>query len=567
MAHSGAASVVNGLTVEKEDKVKTGANTILNPPQIKMRLLHTVYYKHLLLTNRDYTVGRVNVDFVMLDPSVSRLHAKLRISYPEEAVDAGSHMAPVLEITDVSRFGTFLNGSRIIRNVATSVPTDSKITFGATPGVTINAEVYPLNVLLSSVSPLAKTKVRATVHSLGGKVFYEWAEECTLLVMSKLVVTHKLQRFRLLLGLTNAKLVCIAEALSASRQCFVDIFGSISDPCVLYEAGNAVAEHDLAYSVLKETFNRRPILEQEIALAIIECSCETYCNTTCPCPISNTRQSIGGNAKVAEVKASNVKCSCGQAPLMLPSTLFDKLGKRSTEIPRASVPGTWASSTQIVEKRSPRLGKGKDSGVIVSHSVFKSDPTNSREPVIEGGLEGAVTSSIDLCIVIKDDSMLDAFASMPPLSSILKGKKTLPSYHASSRNPSDEHDVTRKSCVNSSPNSVLASKLGNLGASRDIATEEKENLAPDTCNPSRSSPINEFVSKGKNKTVTIEDEDGKNDSFANVDNIKVRAEVCTLVTDAALPGEPSRSESKPATAGFKRFTKVIWSRVFFLLRW
>lgn len=70
----------------------------------------------------------------------------------------------------------------------------------------------------------------------------------------------------------------------------MDVFESMSDPCLLYETGNAAPEHDLAYAVLKEDFNRRPILEQEIALAIIESSCETYCNATCPCPISSTRR-------------------------------------------------------------------------------------------------------------------------------------------------------------------------------------------------------------------------------------------------------------------------------------
>lgn len=55
--------------------------------------------------------------------------------------------------------------------------------------------MYSLNVLLSSISPTARKKVRAAVHSLGGKIFCEWTEECNLLVMSKLVVTHKVVVF------------------------------------------------------------------------------------------------------------------------------------------------------------------------------------------------------------------------------------------------------------------------------------------------------------------------------------------------------------------------------------
>lgn len=41
---------------------------------------------------------------------------------------------------------------------------------------------------------------------------------------------------------------------------------------------------ELAYLVLKEHFNRRPILDQEISMAIIDSSCDVYCNATCPYP-------------------------------------------------------------------------------------------------------------------------------------------------------------------------------------------------------------------------------------------------------------------------------------------
>lgn len=45
----------------------------------------------------------------------------------------------------------------------------------------------------------------------------------------------------------------------------------------------------------------------------------------------------------------------------------------------------------------------------------------------------------------KDDPVLEAFCSMPSLSSVLKEKRTLTSCRASSRNLNKEGDATQKS--------------------------------------------------------------------------------------------------------------------------
>ncbi len=90
-----------------------------------------------LLTGRDYVVGRSDADILLLDRSISRHHAKLHIEYPDKALDGNAPGLPILVITDLSRFGTFLNGTQIVAKTATSVPVDSEITFGAMPGVTV----------------------------------------------------------------------------------------------------------------------------------------------------------------------------------------------------------------------------------------------------------------------------------------------------------------------------------------------------------------------------------------------------------------------------------------------
>ncbi|KAL5967735.1 Nibrin, partial [Taenia solium] len=427
-----------------------------------------------------------------------------------------------------------------------------------------SAKMYPLNVLLSSISPSAEKKVRSAVHSLGGKIFCEWTEECNLLVMSKLVVTHKLQRFCLLLSLTNAKSVCIAETLSSNRRHFMDIFASMSDPCVLYETKNTTPEHDLAYSVLKEDLNRRPILEQEVALAIIESSCETYCNATRPCPISNTRrllsfpigykswdvempsgtvskcasnlkrrliiENIGSDNGVIEIKESKLKRRSRQAPLLLTSTLFDNFNKETVRRPHTLVPEVGINNTNFSQKSSSDLEKSRNSGRLVLRSGFRSVFTEPKAPVVEGNLEDES---------VKDDPMLEAFGSMPSLSSILREKRALPSYQASSRNSSVECDATRSS-------RVLASTLVNPDTSLDLTAHETENLAPDVCSPPRSSPANGFLSKAKNKKPTS----------ADGNDVNVKTKVCALVNSAVLPRRLSRPETEPPTVDFKLFAKV-----------
>ncbi|EUB58492.1 Nibrin [Echinococcus granulosus] len=511
----------------------------------------------------------------------------MRISYPDEAVDAGSGMKSALQITDVSRFGTFLNGSRVIKNAVTSVPTGSGITFGAMPGVTIafSAKMYPLNVLLSSISPTAKVKVRAAIHSLGGKMFCEWTEECNLLVMSKLVVTHKVlcsllrnldivtpeylyalenychtenfrdpnrsshlppieekgfsdadaskfyvnprrrfvfddktfifltaskfQRFCLLLNLTNAKSVCIAETMSLHRRFFMDFFASISDPCLLYETGSAATEHDLAYSVLKKDFNRRPILEQEIALAIIESSCETYCNATRPCPISNSerplscpfeykswdmgmpsasisnpesslkrlRENVDDDSEATAVNELKLKRRCGQAPLLPLSTLFDNFNKDTTRRPLTLLPGTRETNTfNIAQNSSPDVEKEKDFGRHVPQSGFKSIFIKPKASVVEINLEATEDE------LGKDDPVLEAF-----------GKKGCC--------PLIKHQV-------------------------EIQTMKMMQL--------------------KNRVL----------SSADDDDVNVKTKVCVLVNDAVLPRKLARPRTEPPPVDFKRFTKV-----------
>lgn len=90
----------------------------------------------MLLTNHEYTIGRAETDIIILDRSVSRLHAKIFISYSDEAV-TNIMINPIMKITDLSRFGTFHGTSRLNYKTPTEIPPNSEVTFGAQPGVTL----------------------------------------------------------------------------------------------------------------------------------------------------------------------------------------------------------------------------------------------------------------------------------------------------------------------------------------------------------------------------------------------------------------------------------------------
>ncbi|KAM3172709.1 hypothetical protein ACTXT7_013984 [Hymenolepis weldensis] len=356
-----------------------------------------------------------------------------------------------MKVTDLSRFGTFLNTTRLTSNISTEIPPNSEITFGVQPGFTVLMKFSPLNILLSSVSPKIKLEIRPTICSLGGKILSKWTEECNLLVMSRLIVTHKVlccllrgidivtpeylnalknshsdknfsypdpsmymppieekgfsnadfskfrvnpnrhlvftdktfiflsetkfQRFNLLLNLSSAKSFCVPEKLFLSRKYFVDLFGSNSDPCLVYESESVNSRHELAYSVLKENFNRRPILDQEISLAIIDSSCEVFCNATHSCPVISDIRSLdtsseygscnvdscksvisrraslfkrprvdssGGNTET-ELLESALKRQCGRTTILPPSTRSTNPTKKPSRI---LVPDTEQANTQ-----------------------------------------------------------------------------------------------------------------------------------------------------------------------------------------------------------------------------
>nr|CUU99144.1 hypothetical transcript [Hymenolepis microstoma] len=290
----------------------------------------------------------------------------------------------------------------------------------------------------------------------------------------------KFQRFNLLLNLSNAKSICVPEKLSLSRKYFVDLFGSTPDPCLVYESGNVNSDHELAYSVLKENFNRRPILDQEISLAIIDSSCGVYCNATRPCPVGSDKRFLNASSEYSswnlesaisrrgslfkrpreqsankntetDLLESVSKRQCRRTPILPPSTRSTKPTKKPLHI---LVPDTEQANTQA------NLFKNRNSSIKeeLEKEVKQPSPRTSSEPTTfpsAANQNRRIYSGFDK-ESNEDVPILDAFDSMPPFGSALKKKEVTSQVEKSTtkavskrfhKNPNEEYDTDRNTNV------------------------------------------------------------------------------------------------------------------------
>ncbi|NXY47075.1 NBN protein, partial [Ceuthmochares aereus] len=142
-----------------------------------------------LLSGTEYVVGRKNCAILIQDDqSISRSHAVLTVSRPE-TTPSQTLSVPILTVKDTSKYGTFVNGSKL--NGA-SVPLQSgdRINFGVFESK-FRVEYEPLVVCSSCLDVAQKTALSQAIQQLGGLVVNEWTKECTHLVMVSVKVTVK----------------------------------------------------------------------------------------------------------------------------------------------------------------------------------------------------------------------------------------------------------------------------------------------------------------------------------------------------------------------------------------
>ncbi|NXU57403.1 NBN protein, partial [Turnix velox] len=142
-----------------------------------------------LLSGTEYVVGRKNCAILIQDDqSISRNHAVLRVSRPE-TTSSQSLSAPVLTVTDTSKYGTFVNGSKL-NGASVALQSGDRINFGVFESK-FRVEYEPLVVCSSCLDAAQKTALNQAIQQLGGIVVNEWTKECTHLVMISVKVTVK----------------------------------------------------------------------------------------------------------------------------------------------------------------------------------------------------------------------------------------------------------------------------------------------------------------------------------------------------------------------------------------
>ncbi|KFQ57813.1 Nibrin, partial [Pelecanus crispus] len=142
-----------------------------------------------LLSGTEYVVGRRNCTILIQgDQSISRSHAVLTVSRPE-TTPSHSLSVPILTVRDTSKYGTFVNGSKL-NGASVSVQSGDRINFGVFESK-FRVEYEPLVVCSSCLDVAQKTALNQAIQQLGGLVVNEWTKECTHLVMISVKVTVK----------------------------------------------------------------------------------------------------------------------------------------------------------------------------------------------------------------------------------------------------------------------------------------------------------------------------------------------------------------------------------------
>ncbi|NXP36361.1 NBN protein, partial [Leiothrix lutea] len=142
-----------------------------------------------LLSGVEYVVGRKNCTILIQDDqSISRSHAVLTVRWPETS-PSQSLSVPTLTVRDTSKYGTFVNGSKL-NGASVSLQSGDRINFGVFESK-FRVEYEPLVVCSSCLDVAQKNALNQAIQQLGGLVVNEWTTECTHLVMVSVKVTVK----------------------------------------------------------------------------------------------------------------------------------------------------------------------------------------------------------------------------------------------------------------------------------------------------------------------------------------------------------------------------------------
>ncbi|KAM6349486.1 nibrin isoform 5-T5 [Podargus strigoides] len=231
-----------------------------------------------LLSGIEYVIGRKNCAILIKDDqSISRSHAVLTVSRPE-TTPSQSLSVPILTVTDTSKYGTFVNGSKL-NGTSVSLQSGDRINFGVFESK-FRVEYEPLVVCSSCLDIAQKTALNQAIQQLGGLLVNEWTKECTHLVMVsvKVTVKHKKLGPAVTLGGGEAKLMTEGRKeislLVSPEVCVVDVGLTNSQ----IPGSDSMRNWTDSILAVLQSKDLRAIPEAEIGLAVIFMSTEKYCN-------------------------------------------------------------------------------------------------------------------------------------------------------------------------------------------------------------------------------------------------------------------------------------------------
>ena len=144
--------------------------------------------RFIILPGKDYVVGRQNCHILIEnDQSVSRKHATIHVTYPENC--KGASQTPLLIYTDTSMFGTTINEVKINKQQKRLQHGDV-LKFGM-PTSTHTIIYEPLVVTMSCLDASGKKEVRSIISQLGGVITNDWRKDCSFVIMKSVTVTIK----------------------------------------------------------------------------------------------------------------------------------------------------------------------------------------------------------------------------------------------------------------------------------------------------------------------------------------------------------------------------------------
>ncbi|KAJ3597468.1 hypothetical protein NHX12_000991 [Muraenolepis orangiensis] len=134
---------------------------------------------HYLLPTKVYVVGRKNCDVLLSnDQSISRAHAHLTAD------------EQTLTVTDASKYGTFVNDSRLPEKQPLILKSRDNLTFGVFHSK-FSVDHQHVVVCSSCLDNSEKALLSDALRPLGGRLVNSWTQDCTHLVMSSVRVTIK----------------------------------------------------------------------------------------------------------------------------------------------------------------------------------------------------------------------------------------------------------------------------------------------------------------------------------------------------------------------------------------